>query len=279
MVHQSSVLTTARGVELSQDGSYAQVGMIGNTCQIDVQTGLFATDLDVVPNEEDVVLDVFANQTLVIGEGRQGLTVMKNDWSGDNYRIDVGNVQHATFGRDQVVVVTGDNQSCSLQSYDGGQMVGEVEVPCQINSLNFNSQTSTSYLSTGSNVIVVGPSGVSAIDFAPEIISFNQSLGIFYGATDNYISAVNEVGEVLWTKTFQSDVYAMDDVESSGDLIVIIGSDSMGEVIVLDGGSGEVKSTFLTPGISEGNRIRVSDNGQSMAIVLRDAIHFYKIGM
>jgi hypothetical protein len=61
----------------------------------------------------------------------------------------------------------------------------------------------------------------------------------------------------------------------AGSVALMTGGDTFGDIIVLDGATGYHKSSFATPGIAE--EIKVSQNGQTLAAILDDQIHFYKL--
>jgi hypothetical protein len=274
MIHQSTVLTNARGVELSSDGSFAQVGMIGNTCQLDVQTGLLGYDFDVIPNEEDFVLDLSEGQTLVIGENKNGLTVMKNNWMGETYTIDQTNVQNAAINGDAVVVVTGET-SCSLKTFVNGQPTQDLSIPCQTKGLEVDGDTT--YLMGDENLTVVRSGRISTLDYPSNFTSFNRTFGHIYFALNNSILATNKEGEQIWSLTLEKQIYSMDDSENTGDLIIMIGDSEQGEVVILDGSNGMIKKTFITP--SDVGQIKVSNNGKTLAVILEDAVHFFKLSL
>ena len=50
--------------------------------------------------------------------------------------------------------------------------------------------------------------------------------------------------------------------------------DGSGNVVVLDGHTGELRTETSTPSAA---KIQVSDNGEVMAAILPDTVHFYDI--
>src|SRR5690349_1715420 len=51
--HQSTLETRARGFGIHDDGTSAQVGMGGNTCEVETASAMIGNDYDVAVSEDD----------------------------------------------------------------------------------------------------------------------------------------------------------------------------------------------------------------------------------
>lgn len=275
--HQSSLETRSRGVALLDSGSSAQVGMIGNTCQVDVETGMIGSDFDIAVGEDDQVKDSFTRSTLVVGSSGNNIFKLSNDWAGTTTTIYVDNVQDALFTQDGVVAIIQD-RDCALSWFDtAGDLVSSSLVPCNPESFTVDRSNGTAYISTGTSLVIASPGDTVTLDGSHDISAFDLDLGILYVAqkNSNTVSALNVDGTILWTTDLDLPIVSLDDMGVAGSVALMTGGDTFGDIIVLDGATGEQKSHFATPGVAE--EIKVSQNGQTLAAILDDQIHFYKL--
>jgi hypothetical protein len=155
----------ARGLGFEEDGS-AQVGMGGNTCDIEPSTGSFENDLDVVTSVEDEVVDVSAGRVLVLGGGRVNVFVPTST-GGDMYGGDVfpaGNgradITTARLYEGGVVALRDTAAGCFVEW--SGRMVGATAVPA-CGDIDVDRATGTVFLAHGEASAIVSPGRVIAL--------------------------------------------------------------------------------------------------------------------
>jgi hypothetical protein len=237
---------------------------------------MIGADFDVAIGEEDKVLDSNENSTLVIGNSGNNIFILNNDWNGTTTTTYVDNVQDALFFQDGLVAIV-QNNDCSINWFNNtGDLDSHSIIPCDQESFVVDS-SSTAYISTGSELIIASPENTFLVESDSNLSAFDSTQNILYVAqrNNNIVSALNPEGILIWTTTLNLPVVSLDDMGVEGAVAIMTGGDTLGEIIILDGATGHSKSSFPTPGVAE--EIKVSQNGQTLAAILDDQIHFYKL--
>jgi hypothetical protein len=268
--HQSTLETRSRGVAIHHSGNFAQIGMIGNVCEIQTSTGFIGSDLDMVVGEEDKVEDTFDSLTLVTGtSGNQLYILDRSNYS--SYFVDAENVDHARFFNDGIVTL-GD---CNVTWISTETERSSVEVPCG-ETLTVDTTTGTAYITASSGLVIATPDGVETAEVLGSLLAFDSLLGILYVGEDggSTVSGLQN-GIQIWSTQLDQPISSLDDMGERGMVAVMIGDSDSGGVVTLDGLSGEVISVFETP--STADNITVSGDGSVIGITLPDEVHFYSI--
>lgn len=268
--HRSTLETRARGVGLHHSGAFAQVGMIGNTCEIQTSTGFIGTDLDVVAGEEDKVEDTFDSLALVTGtSGNQLYVLDRSNYS--SYFIDSDNVDQARFYNDGVVVL----DDCNLTWISTEEERVSSEIPCG-ETLTVDHLTGTAFVATTAGLVTATPDGSDVVEVSGSLLAFDSSLGVLYvGELGESIVSGIQNGQVIWSTDLGQPTSSLDDMGIKGMAAVMVGDLESGGVVTVAGLSGEIVSVFETP--STADSITVSGDGSVIAITLPDEVHFYTI--
>lgn len=267
--HQSTVETRARGVGLHHSGSFAQIGMLDNTCDIQTSTGFIGSDFDLVVGEEDKVEDTFGSLALVTGTSGQELYILdREDYS--SYFVDAVSVDQARFYNDGVVILS----NCNLTWMATQEDQISVGVPCG-EGFAVDPNTGAAYLGTPDGLVVASPNDIQTTGVPGTLIAYDSTLGMVYTATsgDNTVIGVRE-GAQVWSTDLDQPISSLDGMGERGMVAVMIGDSDSGAIVTLDGLTGSISTIFQTP--STANNIDVSGNGSVIAITLDDEVHFYK---
>lgn len=203
-------LWEARGMAIEEDGS-AQVGMGGNTCDVDPETGNFENDVDVA-NGEDEVVDGYGGQVLVLGDG--GLSRLI---PGDNYNNTVrpgpsgDDILTARFVDGGIVVVRDTASGCFAQ------WTGDVQATVRLpgcGDVDVERSSGTLFVATPDGSAAVTPGGVTPLPAAQKVawLPAEQAVVLVRGGAD--VGAFSRDGEVLWTAQADAPIF---DVVALGD--------------------------------------------------------------
>lgn len=277
--HQSSVQSQTRGVAMLSDMPAAQLGMSGNTCQVDTSSGSIGNDVDTVPLEDDQVVDALGQDTLVIGE--PGVFVLEQGaWSVDNATVNASNVIDAKFTDDGIVALREPGATHTVDWYgQNGQRDGSVTLPDgdYFGTITVDSNSGTVYVPGENGVVVATPDGASSVGESANLAAWDAAANVLYTAQAGLtvVSALETDGTVRWTVDLGTPVVSLDDM--TGNAAVMTGDAAAGELIVLNGDTGEIVSALDTP--SAADEIMVGNNGRSMAMILRNEVHFFGVNL
>lgn len=271
--HTAKIESQTRGVAMLDDAQHANVGMMGNTCMVDVGTGAIPVDVDVAQGEEDLVVDAFDGQTLVVGTGGV-FAVTDGTYSPASTVTDGFGVADARLTSDGVVTVQDGFEGCQVAFADGTTTA--VDGDCSSASIAVD-RAGTLFVANDAGVQAVSRSGATPIA-SGDLVSFDEVLGQAYVATRGAgaVEAIGADGTAKWSLPVDGRVVSMDDMGDMGAVGVMttLGA-AGGEFLVVDGTTGDILSTLQTPA-GEPNVV-VAPDAKSMAFVLRNEVHFLAI--
>jgi hypothetical protein len=280
-VHQSSLETRTRGVALLDDSPTAQVGMGGNTCEVQTDSALIGADFDVAVGEDDHVQDVSDTGTIVVGD--TGVYILDPDgWGAPTEpAVDTSGVSKARFSDDGIVTL--ENQNGSVGWYGAnGSSEGRVDLPADAQvgtGFAVDGVSGAAYVGSATGVIVATrDGGATTSEGAGRLVAWDAvAAALYVGDTEStQVHALESDGAVRWTVDVGGVVTAVDDMGGMAAVMVDRGAEG-GELLVLAGADGSVVSSLATP--SAADEVVVGNDGGSMAMVLPTQVHFFRVDL
>jgi hypothetical protein len=277
--HLSSIQAQYRGVSLNEGGDFAQVGMFNNTCFVETSNGFITTDLDLSIGEEDFVQDTLKGSTLVIGDSGSGIVVLDSDLGYYHYPTDsLGQIVNAKFTEEGYAVVSRNRGECSIGWLDTSANIrNTISTDCQIQDLDVDPVTGKVFIAVD-NQIRIGwtEDPPLSLNLEGNLISFNPILSNLYVAKKNETIVTGVLSDdSRWSVDLGLPVTAIDNIQDTGELVVIAGDIYGGRIFILDGMTGFIETIYTTPGTAD--EINISDSGNILAISVEDTIHFFSI--
>jgi len=232
LVHQSSIQTRVNGIELSPDGSSAQIGMNGASCEVNTNGGYFILDSDVIPGSEEWIQDSSLEQTLVIGEDRSQTFVLDGKDFNPIQVIQTPNVEWARFTDAGIVTLENSRSGCNINFIsEDGELEESKSISCQ--AISLDSSISNVFLTDGENISIISIDETTSFKLPTEDISIYNSREIIYAVNNSTITAISSFGEVLWEKDLGSEIQDLDTVQSSGEPILMLGDENSDSILFL----------------------------------------------
>lgn len=274
--HQSQVGTQARGVAFLDD-ERSNVGMSGNTCMVDPSSGMISEDYDVAVGEMDSVQDGLGTTTLVVGDLGTGVYVVQSGGGGTSPLVNLTDVVAARFSGDGSVAIGQTDGTVNFVSANGATLgTAQVDTAANFDSMSIDPSTGVAYIPQGDSVAIVDSAGgVETIDAGADVTAFDPVGNVLYVAElgSSEVRALEVDGTLRWAADVGGPVASIDDMQ--GQAAVMVGDDSWGELVILDGATGAATSQYETP--SAANEVIVSDSGHTMAMVLDNTVHYFAI--
>ncbi len=265
--HSGTLHSETRGVILESD-STAQAGMGGATCEVTISNGEIGDDVSVAWGD-DQVSDFDGELVLVMDE--EGLyTYEPGAWSGD--LVDTGGYVDAAFVDTGVVGVT--ERLGGLEVNWSGDVNASTQVPgSSVSDMATDAATGTVFVATDEGVIAANTDGATAIGQG-DLAVWDSAAEVLYTATTggSELVALESAGATRFTVELDGSVTALTALGTSGQAMVMIERANGGELVTIDGWTGEVLSTMSTPGITD--ELASSDSGDTVAIVKRWNTYF-----
>jgi hypothetical protein len=273
IAHSSQVETRARGLALLDTSDAAQVGMSGNTCEVQLSTGAIGADTDVAPGEEDNVQDAVGSSTIIVGTA--GAYVHdQGSWEVNGPSVRQTGVTQARFTDSLDVVAL--NTNAGEVSWNGADPVA---VPSGSTGLAVDRFTGTAFVVDGLGLTVAERGGEATTtpgDF--DLVAYDPAAEVVYVAElgGSEIRALEVDGAQRWAADLGGSITSIDDMGAMGAVVVMLEIDGgFGELIMLDGVTGEQLSSTDTP--SAADEVRAGNNGESLAVVLPNEVHFFSV--
>lgn len=279
--HRAEVETRSRGLALLDDESAAQVGMVGNTCEVDTLSGGISTDNDVAPGEEDNVVDAVGAATLVVGSA--GIYyVDRGVYGGFDPEVEIDNALDAGITNDGIVALSGTDSDCTVSWFEGGGDAASANIEgCSGEAFAVDRDGGRAFVPSVQGLVVANPDGSTAtIGGAADLVAWDPAQEIVFGATRgaSTLSAFTADGVAQWQADLGGRIMAIDDMETVGAVAVMMEVEGgMGELLVLDSTTGEPLTSVPTP--SAAQQVLVGNFGRSMALVLPNEVHFFAVDL
>lgn len=277
--HQSELDTNTRGVALLDDGLHGQAGMYGVTCRVNVADASIGEDYD-FPTSDEQVVDGGTIGTdpavLVISPVGAHITYPNRGWDWSTSEYDNPNLVDGAVYDDGIVVLLNDG---SVQWVSGDQVAS---APAAVDASAYGisvSPSGTAFIGTSTGVVVVDQGGSpSTIGTEADIVVWDESAEVLYTALSGTttLSGIEADGTVRWTTEMPGTITSLDAMGPLAQAAVMVEDASgTGELITVDGFTGEITSSLTTPSAAEA--LVTSGNGHTMALVLQNAVHFFTV--
>lgn len=277
--HASSLETRVRGVAILADGQNADVGMAGNTCRFDMGQSVIGADADVAQGEEDVVHDGFRDGSLVVGGG--GVFIVDGpNYGGNTPVVPGGDITTSRFTEDGLATV---RNNTAVTWSESGVDSASVSLPdgaiIENRGFTVDRMSGTAFAATSEGVFAITPDGAVALGGAGDLASFDSATGALYVATEggSELVALEADGSPRWSVTVEGVITSMDDMGDGSAVAVMADVNGKGQLMVLDGLTGEIKMDQTTPSAAHG--LVVGPTGRSMAVILENEVHFFNVNL
>jgi hypothetical protein len=284
--HHSSVDVRARGVVLYEDGETGMIGMESTTCEVYTEMGELGGDYDFEPDDEKVV-DVKEDDDgdpVILVTSSDGVHITRPmNWDNAQRDIEIDGVLDAEWIDDGFVVLTNDD-ACEVEIHAPGQDTVVIGVDAAIcdrpnPTLSASTDDGSIYLTSNGTLTIVRTNGeVIERDMDCDLTAWDEYTQALYIAVSGKsgVTAVDRDGELLWEAATDGVVTALTDLGSMGAAAVMVElKNGSGELVILDGPTGKVRSTLATP--SAAPELVSSGNGERVGFVLPSQIHFYEL--
>jgi len=280
--HRSELYIQTRGLALYEDGQTGSAGMWETTCDFSTEDGQTTTDLD-APGDKDEILDASVtslNQPAVLISTPTGTYIGFPEQLDEPRELRVANVIDANFV-DQGIVALANPGICQVHWGDSDS-VTTIEVPedyCDAPGVGIDSDFTSGLvvISTNDDGAIVTPEQVIQIEGLGDLVAWDRFTQTIYAAHSgsSQVRGHGVDGGLLWEAEVEGSILSLDDMGPHGAALVMTSLwDGSGNVVVLDGHTGELRTETSTPSAA---KIQVSDNGEVMAAILPDTVHFYDI--
>ena len=284
LAHKSELQAQTRGLVLGEQGGSGTAGMLTTTCEVYTDDGSVAGDFD-MPTDDERVVDAGENDVhgkILVGTSDNGVHVFFQDdenW-GDTLNLPTVGVVDAKVHPDGVAVVWNDGSGCQAGWFQGrnerdGVWLGDGRCG---GGMQVDSLTGRLWVGGSDEVTVVDRDGSLEVVPGGELIALDEALGVLYTARrlGSEVRALSMEGEVLWTAPVDGEITALDDMGALGAVAVMVEkANGLGEIVFLDGLTGQVRSEIATPAAAE--ELTVSRNGRTLALTLPGSVQFYEI--
>lgn len=265
-----------QGVSLSEDGLDAFAAMDGTTCTINTAWGCPTEDTD-LPTERERIVDHYRGETLARSDvGVHRITGSEWDAADDLVLEGVRTARLTDFGR---VVLHQASTGCALVEEQA-----HVDLPSQLCASEVHTdvdrRTGAMYAATADQGIwrlSIAEGAVRIADQGELIARDSQLQSTYLASRQRDLRSIDDLGQVLWSAE-DLPLRSISAIHTRGDKsdVVVFGErDDRGVVLRIDGRTGQVRSQSEVP--TGNGEIVVSGNGQTLAIVLDDAVHYYAI--
>ncbi len=272
MSHMSTMDSQTRGVVLYDDGQRGHAAMWDTTCEFDTLNGWLISDHD-LPTDDEVIQDTYNG--IVLGRSDEGVHIVQDrDSDVSQHGVVASRLLEHGFATLHYQRAT---DSCAVD-FDR-KTVAVPLAACDDDAAVDSDRKGRLLIGTSDGTLSVSEDGVDEIGSSADIVIYDRATGLTYtaqyGGTE--VTALDEYGDIKWTYETDGEITSMDDMGRRGMVMVMTGvpGSTQGKIIILEGISGEVVTDHGTP--SNDVDITVSEDGTTMAAVLKDQVYFYDV--
>ena len=283
--HRSELNVQARGIALYEDGEAGHAGMWGTTCEFESYNGNTTGDWD-YPGEQDKVVD--ASSTTIgtmsaIVQTPGGFFITRPYDFPDRVRIPMAGIIDARFVMDGVATLRNAGVSnCMVSWYDVDEGIESTNLPgdlCDARTSTIDVEATTGLVAIGGDAgAIVMDDEVLRVDGLQDLVALDAFAERIYTATagSDTLTGFKFDGSLEWSTQVEGAIVSIDSMGPELSAAVMVeGYDGTGDLYIIDGFTGDVKTTIPTP--TAARQIEVSDNGSVIAMTLMDTIHFYDL--
>lgn len=273
--HTSMIETRSRGVEFTEDGNFADIGMVGNTCRFDFRAGVIGGDADFAQGEDDIIQDAYGSRVVV--KGTTGVYVV-DDWLQNPATPEMQgqNVIAARLTNTSYAVLAESGEECNVTWGDGTTSKLGTKCP-DTAGFSIDRISGSVFLATELGTFVMTQDGHQDLNVDSDMLAWNSNSQTLYTSKLNsgVITATGVDGFEKWSVETEGIVTSIDDLGTSDGVVVMVGRQDGGEILILDSETGSMRERAPTP--SPADRILASPGGDSLAVVIESEIHFFSI--
>jgi hypothetical protein len=273
--YTSTLQAETRGLALSEDGLDSFAAMSGVTCTIDTNWGCPTEDVD-LPTLQERLTDHWNGQTLGVSE--QGVHVIDHGvWLEDADRP-LAQVRTAALSEVGEVVVSGDEQSCSVQFGEDEPMAIDESACADGVRYSVDRVTGTLYAAGAQGVVEVRSDRSRILGQGTDLADYDQSLQLLYTAIqgDAELRALDMDGEEVWKVTTGGAIQSLAARGRRGEVMVLVDRPSgLAAIERREGESGRLIDRSVVP--TADGQLDSSDNGRTIAVIRMDEVNFFAI--
>ncbi len=268
--YESTLYDSTRGLVL-QDADTAQAGMVGNTCEVRVDSAGVGRDVDVAESD-DHVEDAFAGVVLVRGTSGLHLYQPAGYTGGGSPILPGDDVLGGALIDGGVVAVSGDNGNLRV-SWTGDQVTSQPIAGTQFDGLTVDRTSGTAFVVSDGAIEAVGPDGTHSVD-GGDFAAWDAAAEVLYVADrgGHELRGVEADGGRRFATPMDGDISAIGSL--NGQAVVSIAGAGAGQLVFVDGFTGEVTDSEPTPGAADA--LRSSPHGDTLAVVVDGQTHFFR---
>jgi hypothetical protein len=272
-LHARSMLSArTEGVVLHDGGRFADAAMEDALCVIDTGAPLVVGDRDPAEGSERL-LDAIGTTTLASGGG----ILWALDQDGTDAELLHTETLDARFLGGGVAALVADGGACGV-AFTGSEAAWSVGGDCS-DQVGFavDPASEMAWLADGERLVGVDASGEGqSFEVGADLVAWDAADGWLVVAEEggDFVAAVSPGGDVGWSVAVDGAVRDIATASAEGLVVVSVEQPDGGEIVVLDGATGEQIVSHLTP---EAPEVEVSGDGLSLALVTGDAVYFYDV--
>lgn len=271
---QSTMDAQTRGVALFDWSNTGVAGMLDQTCAFDFRQGVVLGDVVDLPGTDDRVVDGDGSQAIVTSAG---IAYTVSEW-GDTFPIGGATVVvDAAFARSGIVTVGLREGTCGADFTGLGTFTSLADMDCSRLRIDSGFGTDAAFVADGTTVARVDAAGVTPIEAYADLLSWDDRTGtlVIALAGGEHVRGLDAEGNTEWTIEVDGTVESIDTLGRDGMTVVTFErADGLGEVVVVSNQDGSVHADHVTPSVTG---VTVSPNGDSVALVTEDNVHFYDV--
>ncbi len=277
--HESTLMDDARGVVVTDDGT-AEAGMGGATCQVETDSGNIDEDVDVAESDDEVEDGL---DGVVLVRGSDGLHLYDPDagWNGEDWNdeFDWGEPEYTPDvpGNDFTDGALFDGGILGVRGDRGlqwtGDLIGALNVPGGIDSLDVDDDSGSAFITSNGAVSVATPEGITELADGDRV-AWDGAGQVLYVATagDSVLRGLEIDGALRFSTDLLLPITAV--TGAAGEAILTIGDVEHGQLVRVDGYSGELLSTQPIPAAAR--HIDSDDSGSTVAVTGMGETHFFQ---
>jgi hypothetical protein len=271
--HESTLYDQTRGLTL-QDDTSAQGGMVGNTCEINITNGTIGQDVDVAESD-DQVEDAFNGVVLVRGTDGLHLYEPENygrDWTY-NPSVPGSDIVDGAIVDGGVVAVRTDASGITVD-WSGDMNASTTIAGGSVDGLSVDRTNGTAYVVSDGTVDAVSADGSVTVD-SGDMAVWDSAANILYvaDAGGSELRGIEADGGIRFATALDGNVASLGTLNGQAVVSIAIGDE--GALVIVDGYTGEIVSQQATP--SGADSIETSQSGETLAVVLRNSVHFFRV--
>jgi hypothetical protein len=271
--YQSTLSRGTRGLVLHDDGERGHAGMLGTNCPFETQQGTVTGDYDLPEQGEEVVDsgDLIGEDTVLLTLGDAAHLLEKSSGVYTHETLSFPGLRDARLIRGGLVALVEDGERCRLEWTAGASE----DSLC--GSLDVHGEDGTALVWGPEGAAVYDGTEARILDSLPSAAALDAASEAVYAAEESIVRAFDLDGMLRWeVADLGGEVRGLTEAGATGAAAVFVAlEDGRGKLLYLDGATGSIQASVLTPGVAD--MITVSADGSTVAMVRPHEAHFYRL--